>query len=705
MFGEIIRGIKSFEDFLIGTGLPGFERDPLKSLKLFDELNELEKQKLALSQDLTFINEQLTSPENDKQKSELIQAKKDLEKKLKEIDEKTELLSSYKENLKEYLSRLENILLYAKETYPEQLPDLLAQSPLSTVYLPVIEELQPSLYKLITELLKESKIWPTTLLQVRQLITLPLGAAGQFSEELTGARDLIAQGYVVTNPSEHVHALSSLDGEDILKFYRLVFRYVLCEVAEDFYKTLLDKLNELVQCQECLDNKQKKELERVLKTLRLSPHERFDCSSKHPDEEIYSLQQETSTRIKEAFIAAVDSLLKQKTAALKPGTEKEVVLSTDFAVLTKQDVYNYYNEVKDELLEWFRKVPQQFVIIQTDTNILKRNEDGPIKITSDNFDKWNTGRTVEFHLVYGPETTFAVIDVDPKEDVDWETTKQVTQELFEYVSESDEVSDVEVYYSGGRGFHVTIHFPKKKSTEEVRQWLKDTVSSFIEESKFKDILHSGVTKEGIRLDISTFKVNGSIRAPGSINSKTGLRKVKVDNLDVFEKEDASVKTKKEAFVNLKRGYTNKYMIHHHSTLRKPNRPHLDLRVLAPIEKEGLLEEYERKRHFNKTPEPPPKVNGLVAYSFAIPKGRLPKEGERLLAVETEPHPQEYIEIKKMEIPKGEYGAGTLKEFESGTYEVLDSTEHSTTFRLKSGIYKLYKPPHLRKDQWYITKIE
>jgi bifunctional non-homologous end joining protein LigD len=60
-------------------------------------------------------------------------------------------------------------------------------------------------------------------------------------------------------------------------------------------------------------------------------------------------------------------------------------------------------------------------------------------------------------------------------------------------------------------------------------------------------------------------------------------------------------------------------------------------------------------------------HGGVAVSWALPKGVPQHPKENRLAVHTEDHPLEYLEWEG-EIPKGEYGAGTMAVWDSGTYE-------------------------------------
>ncbi len=117
----------------------------------------------------------------------------------------------------------------------------------------------------------------------------------------------------------------------------------------------------------------------------------------------------------------------------------------------------------------------------------------------------------------------------------------------------------------------------------------------------------------------------------------------------------------------------------------------------PARRERRLGRYEDKRDFQATPEPAAKRRtgrGAKPLRFvvhqhsarrlhwdlrlehdgalscwAVPKGLPEAPGENRFAAATEDHPLEYLDFHG-EIPRGNYGAGTMTVWDRGTYEVL-----------------------------------
>ena len=139
--------------------------------------------------------------------------------------------------------------------------------------------------------------------------------------------------------------------------------------------------------------------------------------------------------------------------------------------------------------------------------------------------------------------------------------------------------------------------------------------------------------------------------------------------------------------------------------------------------------YADKRSFEHTPEPPPKASGdvdpgtapagerfvihqhharrlhfdlrlemfngttPVLVSWAVPKNLPIRKKERHLAVHVEDHPIDYASFSGT-IPEGNYGAGEVRIFDEGRYELLEQAPGKLTFRLHGrrlkGVWHLVK---------------
>lgn len=151
-----------------------------------------------------------------------------------------------------------------------------------------------------------------------------------------------------------------------------------------------------------------------------------------------------------------------------------------------------------------------------------------------------------------------------------------------------------------------------------------------------------------------------------------------------------------------------------------------------------LDEYAKKRRFEKTPEPKPRIKvrkakagegliyviqrheashlhwdlrleeGGVLKSWAIPKEPPRETGVRRLAVAVEDHTLEYATFEGT-IPEGEYGAGTVRIWDYGSYTPVSTTPakrvfdiHGTSLRGTFCLIKL-KPNDENDKNWLFFK--
>ena len=157
-------------------------------------------------------------------------------------------------------------------------------------------------------------------------------------------------------------------------------------------------------------------------------------------------------------------------------------------------------------------------------------------------------------------------------------------------------------------------------------------------------------------------------------------------------------------------------------------------ALPDLSQYGRLAEYNRRRHFGVTTEPPGKTGAPgpghplefvvqkhrasqlhydfrlehrgVMLSWAIPKGPSPDPAVKRLAMETEPHPMDYNQFEGV-IPEGEYGGGTVMIWDKGVWAPATpkglGDEDEAERQLKKGDLKLVLLGDKLAGSWVLVR--
>ena len=98
----------------------------------------------------------------------------------------------------------------------------------------------------------------------------------------------------------------------------------------------------------------------------------------------------------------------------------------------------------------------------------------------------------------------------------------------------------------------------------------------------------------------------------------------------------------------------------------------------------------------------------VLKSWAVPKEPPTKAGVKRLAVEVADHDLSYADFEG-EIPEGQYGAGTVKIWDRGKYEMVSEHKEKMVFALHGkkmkGEYVLLRFKKTWENNWLLFKKE
>jgi bifunctional non-homologous end joining protein LigD len=331
---------------------------------------------------------------------------------------------------------------------------------------------------------------------------------------------------------------------------------------------------------------------------------------------------------------------------------------------------------------------------------------------------------------------YMVFDLDPPEGYDFSNVIKIAQDLKDHVETFGYNTFIKT--TGGKGLHLVVPLEPSLDFNTVFDAASLVAKPFAEKYAKETTLHikKDARKGRVLIDIYRNRSGQSIVSPYSLRGRIGAPV----SMPLTWEELDHVKSPMEftihtAVEKVKRdgdpwSAIDAYAVALH-THRKQSVKIKKLPKSKHHKSPEQLEAYEAKRDFTKTPEPagtlePGLGNGFVVNrhhashihydlrlehegvlrSWAVPKGLPQRAGIKRLAVQTEDHPMKYLNFEG-EIPKGQYGGGSMWIFFQGRYEITKlKKDGSFYFRLNSkvhtGEYRMYK---IKAKEWLLERVD
>jgi DNA ligase D-like protein (predicted polymerase)/DNA ligase D-like protein (predicted ligase)/DNA ligase D-like protein (predicted 3'-phosphoesterase) len=329
---------------------------------------------------------------------------------------------------------------------------------------------------------------------------------------------------------------------------------------------------------------------------------------------------------------------------------------------------------------------------------------------------------------------YVVYDLDPPEEgYELPDLKEIAFNLKEHLERSN--YHVFVKTTGGKGLHLITPIEANYSFDECFQCAKKIATDFVKKHVETTLHIKKEHRKGrVLIDIyrnrpsqtivSPYSLRGRKRAPAS----TPITWEELEELEHLS--DWNIHTTIERVLSSGDAWESirGWAVPLHTDKRAYVAKNLPLNTKHKTPEQ--LAEYERKRDFQKTPEPFLSENDIpgsrfviqrhhashlhydlrleqdgVLKSWAIPRGMPPKPGVKRLAVQTEDHPLKYLTFEG-EIPKAEYGGGMMWVYASGKYEITKEKKNGFYFRLSGKQVSAEYRMHLMKDkEWLLERVD
>ncbi len=349
--------------------------------------------------------------------------------------------------------------------------------------------------------------------------------------------------------------------------------------------------------------------------------------------------------------------------------------------------------------------------------------------------------SIELHQMHSraphlDKPDYLVFDLDPPEDLPFSDVVGLALELRPRIEDLGYHPFVKT--TGGKGVHIVVPIEPRWGFDRVFAAASAVANEFVGRNRGTTTLQ--LKKENrkgrVLIDIyrnrpsqtivCPYSVRGRDRAPVSMplswESLSGLEDTAVFNLRTVGDRLKSEGDPWEAI--------NAYATRLHTEPQPRRRKGNPAAEQADGTGTSSAAEYERKRRFERTPEPRPTIttgkgNSFVIHrhhatrlhydlrlerdgvlkSWAVPKGLPPRPGIKRLAVAVEDHPLDYFNFEGT-IPRGQYGAGKVWIFACGKYEITKDKKEGFYFRLASReINAEYRLINTRGKDWLLERVE
>lgn len=209
---------------------------------------------------------------------------------------------------------------------------------------------------------------------------------------------------------------------------------------------------------------------------------------------------------------------------------RQVIIDREGETWTRGQIRDHYRKVGPKLLRSLRG-HDVVVILGMSRNrfVLKRNKDergtriridklrGIEEPTS--LEYWINRRAVEFHIALrGSQTDVAWVDIDLHKPKNLQAERKKARQIVPKVSRvirQQLGGSISTWDSGRTGFHVMVNLRQEEDVNDIRHRLRRALDA---EFKRDEDVTTKIAKPGqIRLDVTTLKNTGSLRAPYSLS--------------------------------------------------------------------------------------------------------------------------------------------------------------------------------------------